>query len=73
MSVKLKNFTDPKSNRSYIAVGYVEVDEDPNKDWPYHAVPAEGEDSYHGHYHEALQELEKGLVRPEPLYSIKGE
>lgn len=73
MTVKLKQFSDPKSGRVYIATGYVETDEDPGKDWPHHCVTADGEDSHHAHHHDAIRVLEKGLVVPEPFYVLKGD
>lgn len=74
MSAKLQKFveltTEKRGQRDYLAIGYVEFDQE--KDFPWKVVRA-GEDdkpSWFSSYPEAFQHLAEGLVPPSNVYTM---
>lgn len=60
MSVELKEFKE--NGKTFLAVGYVEYKE--YLDYPYHAVQANGAESWFNDYNKALNWIAQGLNRP---------
>lgn len=60
MSVELKEFHD--GNKTFLAVGYVEYQED--KDSPYYAKHATGQEDWFNSYERAFEFISEGLTPP---------
>lgn len=61
MTVQLKEYTH--EGKTFLATGFVSYNNE--LDFPYHARRADGEESWFTSYHEAVDFIGEGLIKPQ--------